>query len=226
MLEIKINQMIINRQRKDNLTPLENLFPLQKNLITAQNLLYAQNHVNYLSFTNTIKQGVQTLTYPKGNRKLLLSQTIFIKETFLSIPKYNPLLLRSFPGTPIFSKCEHRIENPEKFLEISQQNLKKPIREREIYQIEQNKTFQKLSINPLDPLLEWLFLDQSDNFIACAKKHEWREVFFHFPPEEANPYIRGLWLSPLNDYRAYPLKEEKVTPGAYRYGSEFLYYTI
>ena len=228
MLEtkIRIGQILINRQKEENLTPLENLFPLPKNLITAENLLYAQNHINYPSFIHILEQRSQTLYYSnKENHKPLLSQTIFIKETFLSIPKHNPLLLRTLPETPIFLNHEHHIENPIKFLEKAEQDFKRPIKEREIYIIEPNGIPTRLSINPFNPLLNWLFLDQSDNFIACAEKHGLKELLFYFPNEKANPFIRGLWITPLNDPRAPPIKEDKITLGAYRYGSEFLYCT-
>ncbi len=232
-LSFKVNDLRITRKGKGEKgeTPLtrDELFPLLENLISAQHLLYAQNHTNYplLAPINLSSNNPPSKHRYEHKEKIkhLLAEMILVRETFLSVGDY-ALLLRSLPEIPTLLGNEHRITNPEKYLQKAFRDQEKPVQGREVYLIENTGNPKRLSLDrsrPLDPLLNWLFLNQADNLVACAKKQGWKEVLFYVPRKEQQPYVRGLWITPLNDSRDPPAKENAITIGAYRYGAEFLY---
>ncbi len=230
-LSFRVNDLHITRkgegEKGEIPITLDGLFPLPENLISAQELFYIQNHINYPSlryFIKPLSNNPSSKDREKHREKMkhLLAETIFVRETFLSIDGY-ALLLRSLPEIPTLLGNEHRITNPKSYLQKALQDQEKPIQEREVYLIKNPSCPKKLSLEPLDLLLNWLFLNQANNLITCAKKHEWKEALFYIPQSEQQPYIRGLWITPLNDHRDPPIKENTITIGAYRYGSEFLH---
>lgn len=231
-LSFRVNDLHITRKGggEKGETPLtrEELFPLPENLISAQHLIYAQNHINYpLRCFIKSRVNISSSKHKPEHRekvKHLLTEMIMVRETLLSVGKYT-LLLRSLPEIPTLRSNEHHITNPEKYLQKAFQDQEKPIQAREVYLTENPSCPKKLSLEPLNPLLNWLFLNQADNLVACAKKNEWKEALFYIPQIEQEPYIRGLWITPLNDHRDPPSKESAITIGAYRYGSEFLHCT-
>lgn len=226
-LSFKVNNLHITRkgggEKGEKPLTLDELLPLAEHLISAQYLLYIQNHINYPSFRYFIKSELNN-NFPEYKEKVkyLLGEMIMVRETLLSIGDYT-LLFRSLPEMPTLRNNEHYIQNPKNHLQKALRDQEKPIQDREVYLIENSSCPKKLSLEPLDPLLRWLFLNQADNLVGCAKKHGWKEVLFYIPQSKQEPYVRGLWITPLNDHRDPPAKERAITIGAYRYGSEFLY---
>lgn len=238
LYEVKIGNLTITRASKEKapISPLVACEAFKKEnieLISARDLVYAQNHINN---PRIIKREDGSTLSIKSPKEIVLNHTILIKETLIVTPyscSYPYIFTRESLHFQNLNEANTQAKDYclagelKVHLEKAEKEQQKPLEERAMLILDTSAlVIHLVKERKSTDLAKWLFQDQLEFLYACLEKHRTKEFLFYGVEtrdrDQNIPFIRGLWLSPINDERD-PPKKDIPSLGSYRLGYDHFY---